>query len=468
MIRDLPPLPENRKLTRIKRGLVALALGVTVACGPIGPAAADELDDRRDQLDKEIQAQNQAVEGASSEVTKAVQAFEAAKKDLATAEQELATAEEERKAAEELDTQRAKELEAAEVRLEKAIADVDFAKASYDVVDRRTSEEVNVIAQQNGGLMQLSLFVGDVSAADLNQRAQLSDTLFSSSAIELDELTERRFRMESAQQEAEDAEKAAEEARQAAAEQLKVTEQKKQEAETKKAAVAKKVEERDAASKAAEEQLAAEKQRQSELAAESSDLDRRIQERIAEQKRLEQERIAREKAEAERRAEAERNKATNSRPTDSGGSSNGGGGGSGSTSYSSGSGFIRPVSGSLSSPYGMRLHPVLGYWKLHDGTDFAAPCGAELRAPADGTVVEKYFNAGYGNRLMIDHGKVNGDYVTTGYNHATHYVVSVGQHVSKGQVVGYVGSTGYSTGCHLHLMVWENGNRVDPMARWFD
>ena len=115
----------------------------------------------------------------------------------------------------------------------------------------------------------------------------------------------------------------------------------------------------------------------------------------------------------------------------------------------------------------MRLHPVLGYWKLHDGTDFAASCGTEIRAAADGKVVERYFNSGYGNRLMIDHGRVGGSYVTTGYNHATHYVVGVGEHVSRGQVIGYVGSTGYSTGCHLHLMVWENGSRVNPMARWF-
>lgn len=115
----------------------------------------------------------------------------------------------------------------------------------------------------------------------------------------------------------------------------------------------------------------------------------------------------------------------------------------------------------------MRVHPVLGYSKLHDGTDFAAGCGAPIRAAADGVVSERYFNAGYGNRLMIDHGSKGGTYVTTGYNHATSYTVSVGDHVSQGQVVGYVGTTGYSTGCHLHLMVWENGSVTNPMSRWF-
>ena len=67
---------------------------------------------------------------------------------------------------------------------------------------------------------------------------------------------------------------------------------------------------------------------------------------------------------------------------------------------------------------------------------------------------------------MIDHGYVRGRYVTTGYNHAIRYTVSVGERVRKGEVIGYVGSTGYSTGCHLHLMVWLDGSVVNPM-RWF-
>ena len=123
-----------------------------------------------------------------------------------------------------------------------------------------------------------------------------------------------------------------------------------------------------------------------------------------------------------------------------------------------------PVSGPVTSVFGQRFHPVLHYWKLHDGMDYGAGCGAPIRAARSGVVTEQYYNAGYGNRLMLDHGNVNGRYVTTGYNHATHYVVSVGERVERGQVVGYVGSTGYSTGCHLHLMVWRDGAMVNPAA----
>ena len=79
---------------------------------------------------------------------------------------------------------------------------------------------------------------------------------------------------------------------------------------------------------------------------------------------------------------------------------------------------------------------------------------------------QAYFNAGYGNRLFLEHGRVDGVSVRTAFNHATRYVVHRGQRVHRGQVIGYVGSTGYSTGCHLHLMVWLNGRMVNPMS-WF-
>lgn len=129
-------------------------------------------------------------------------------------------------------------------------------------------------------------------------------------------------------------------------------------------------------------------------------------------------------------------------------------------------GFIRPVSGGITSAYGMRFHPVLKRWKLHDGTDFGAACGTAIRAPYSGRVSQAYFNAGYGRRLFLEHGRVNGASVRTAFNHASRYVVHRGQQVRRGEVIGYVGSTGFSTGCHLHLMVWLNGRMVNPMS-WF-
>lgn len=448
MNRALPHLPENPILNRITRGLVASVLSLTML-GVFAPrAGADDLEDRRNQLDSQLEAQKSVVEGASKELTDAVNALETAKTELAAAETALSDAEAKLTSAKELDAQRASELTAAETKAKKAKADVAAAQAAYDSVDARTSEEVTVITQQNGGLVELSVLFSDVGVGNMNQRAQLADTLFSSSALELDELTSRRFQLDAAKKEADDAEVAAAEARKVAAEQLAVSKQAEEAAKAKRAEVAEKVSQRDAAKEKADSQLTAEKGRQSELESESSDVDRRIQERIAQQKREEEERQARERS--------------SQQSSSSSGSSSGS-----NTGSSSSGGFIHPVDGAVSSPYGMRVHPVLGYSKLHDGTDFAAGCGAPIRAAGDGVVSERYFNAGYGNRLMIDHGSKGGTYVTTGYNHATSYVVSVGDHVSQGQVIGYVGTTGYSTGCHLHLMVWENGSVTNPMSRWF-
>ena len=127
-------------------------------------------------------------------------------------------------------------------------------------------------------------------------------------------------------------------------------------------------------------------------------------------------------------------------------------------------GFLHPVAGAVTSAFGMRLHPVLKIWKLHDGTDFAAACGTAIRAPYAGVVTRAGFNPAYGNRLFLSHGSVDGVQVKTAFNHAARYLVRPGQRVSRGQVIGEVGSTGLSTGCHLHLMVWLNGRLSNPMS----
>jgi murein DD-endopeptidase MepM/ murein hydrolase activator NlpD len=126
--------------------------------------------------------------------------------------------------------------------------------------------------------------------------------------------------------------------------------------------------------------------------------------------------------------------------------------------------FSYPVAGRVTSPFGYRVHPIYGYYGLHDGTDFGAGCGAPLRAVADGTVVSSYYSSVYGNRLYVSVGRVNGASVVAVYNHASSYRVGVGDKVSRGETVGYVGSTGWSTGCHLHFTVLRSGKAVDPMG----
>nr|WP_238345320.1 M23 family metallopeptidase [Actinopolymorpha cephalotaxi] len=111
----------------------------------------------------------------------------------------------------------------------------------------------------------------------------------------------------------------------------------------------------------------------------------------------------------------------------------------------------------------MRFHPILHRWKLHDGTDFGAACGTPIHAAASGRVIARYYNGAYGNRVLVSHGRMRGASIVTAYNHMSRYAVSNGERVSRGEVVGYVGTTGYSTGCHLHFMVYRNGSTTNPM-----
>ena len=127
-------------------------------------------------------------------------------------------------------------------------------------------------------------------------------------------------------------------------------------------------------------------------------------------------------------------------------------------------GFLSyPANGPVTSPYGYRVHPIYGYYSLHDGTDFGVPCGTPLHAVADGTVINEYYDGVYGNRLYLSLGNVNGKNMTVVYNHMSRYASSEGQRVSRGDVIGYSGTTGWSTGCHLHFTVLVDGDTVDPM-----
>jgi murein DD-endopeptidase MepM/ murein hydrolase activator NlpD len=140
---------------------------------------------------------------------------------------------------------------------------------------------------------------------------------------------------------------------------------------------------------------------------------------------------------------------------------NGGNGGGNGGGRGSGNGrFIWPVNGAVASGFGPRVHPIFGGTRVHTGLDLSASSGTPIKAAGDGVVVMAGGNGGYGNWTMVDHGGG----LATGYAHQSRIAVSVGQRVSTGQVIGYVGSTGASTGPHLHWEVRVNGNPVNPMA----
>lgn len=126
--------------------------------------------------------------------------------------------------------------------------------------------------------------------------------------------------------------------------------------------------------------------------------------------------------------------------------------------------LIMPVAGArITSGYGWRFHPILGFGRMHSGTDLAAPYGSPVYAVADGVVSFVGPHGGHGNYIRLEHGGAIG----TGYGHLSRFAVQQGLRVRAGQVIGYVGSTGLSTGPHLHYEVFRGGASIDPMSVHF-
>ncbi len=204
----------------------------------------------------------------------------------------------------------------------------------------------------------------------------------------------------------------------------------------------------------------AEMERYSQEIAESEELKEQYEAEIEAQEalieKLEAEAIRKAEEEARRKAAEEaRKKAQQGADSNSGGSSSG----SGSSSVSA-SGWIWPCPGSrrITSEYGWRMHPTLGYNKFHNGIDVGAPTGTPIVAANSGTVIAAAYNSTMGNYVMIDHGSG----VITIYMHCSALNTSAGSTVSSGQTIAYVGSTGRSTGPHLHFGVRVNGEYVSP------
>lgn len=126
--------------------------------------------------------------------------------------------------------------------------------------------------------------------------------------------------------------------------------------------------------------------------------------------------------------------------------------------------FFWPTEGGITSPWGMRFHPILHYTRMHGGVDIGGATGAPIYAVADGVVTKAAlgYNGGSGNNIRINHGMVEGEALETGYLHMLDLEVQVGDKVTKGQRIGTVGNTGLSTAPHLHFSLYVNGANSDP------
>ena len=125
-------------------------------------------------------------------------------------------------------------------------------------------------------------------------------------------------------------------------------------------------------------------------------------------------------------------------------------------------GFLMPTEGRITSPFGWRIHPIFKSKIFHNGIDIGAPYGAPIKASNAGKVIYSGWYGGYGRVVILDHGSCTGSPTTTLYAHMSKSKATVGQNVVRGQVIGYIGTTGYATGPHLHFEVRINGKPQNP------
>lgn len=426
-----------------------------MSIGLAAPTAhADDLDDQKKRIQKKLEQTKRDLNESSKELNEKAAALEESRIRLADARAKLEQTQKDLAAAKKRDAELAKKLKTEQQRLADAKQAVADGIARLDQQRAKVGEIVQVQWQQRTNLLPVAVLAKAGSTRDFQTRIQWSTTMFDAAEAKIAELERLQAELNAkrAEQSAIEREVAAQRAE--AAENLKLQKKLEAEARDHAAQVEALVKANQKAEAAAKKAVADDEAHYAELQSEREKVEQRIKKRIeAEKKR---------QAELERKRK-ERERAASRNNSGGGKSSGGGGGGGGNSSGGGGSGFIHPVNGPITSPYGMRLHPVTGIYKLHDGTDFGVGCGTPIRAAHSGVVAEKYFNKAWGNRLVVDHGKVNGKYISTAYNHATGYTVGVGQHVSQGQIIGYVGTTGWSTGCHLHLNLYVNGSVTNPM-----
>jgi len=433
---------------------VALAAGVLVAvlaaglAGELGAAAArtsglpaaDPLDDRKHAVDDQIAQLRDTLEGASADVVKAAVAVQTAQSGLARAQAASAAAAAALSAAVTHDQQVAAALALALAEQAKAERELAAGQAEQDGTRRELGAMVRE-TYMGSGLTGLSLALGADTPEQFSERVTLAGVALRSQggvldvlAVQQAELRARGAKVHAVADEVAElkSESIAAVAGRRSARQAAVTAQ---------AAIAASLAAEQNALAVARSKVAAERSRMASLRGEQSKLSAML--------------VARARAAAAAAAERRRRQQG---AGGGGGTSSGGGGGASS-------GFLSyPANGPITSGFGMRYHPILHIWRLHSGTDFGIACGTPVYAAAAGTVISAGWAGGYGNRVVIDHGIVNGGDLATTYNHLTR-VGSGGGSVSRGQLIGYSGTTGLSTGCHLHFEALVNGNFVDPV-RW--
>jgi murein DD-endopeptidase MepM/ murein hydrolase activator NlpD len=398
---------------RVRRsGLVALiALGLVV--GLLAPTAADADDkNKKKQVDKKVEAVEDDLAESSKAVAKAAAALKRAKVEIPKAQAELREARTELGAAREVEQVILAQLARAQEKAAREQARVDEVMDQMDTT-RRTIGAIARTVYTQGPYAEVELVLESQDPGDFAERLQSVRTVVKGQDRALAGLAELRADLQQRTDDLKAAQSIVEERRVEATEKRKAAERLADRAQAAKAKIDRLVAARaDAVRVANREKAKTERQL-------------RILKR-------EQERLAALLA----------------------GPGTGAGFPTGSLQW--------PTAGGLSQGVGPRIHPVYGYNSCHTGIDISGSSGQLIFAAAAGKVLDIRTSGPYGNHTIVDHG----DGLATMYAHQSRFAVSPGDRVKKGQLIGYVGSTGFSTGSHLHFEVWIGGRPYDPMG-WF-
>ncbi len=483
----------------------SLVMACSISAGAALSARADNVSDQKKQADRRIAALGQQLEGTNAALARAYVNLERTNAALPVAQQRVSAAQTAQAQAEAAQAQaeateaRAIDAEARarahndDVAQKLAVAQANqqraverLAKSSSDLVSSQDALDSYAaeVFQGSGQESQLGLVFGSTSPEDFANRlvmadtasAVASDTIDKLAAMTADNVSTRAY-LTSVRAEIAELKRQAEVAlRNAEAASAAATQAKNQSIVAKNNAVT--AAGNAVAAQASLKQLKSQQvtqaadlaqQRQNvaqDLAAaqaESARLQAILVERARQAKIREQQRLAKLRAERAAKIRAEQAKAAAARrhgqvyvpripPSVPGDST--------PSNYLS-----RPANGPTTSGFGMRWHPILHKWMLHDGLDWGIPCGTPVYAAAPGDIIRAGWRAsGWGNQVVIDHGIHRGVDLVTTYNHLSS-IVAWGGHVNRGQLIAYSGTTGYSTGCHLHFGVYEDGTPVNPL-KW--
>ena len=448
-----------------RRGAFALFVGALLMTGLVDPVAAQELEDRRDRVAREIDRSTAQLDQSSGRLAAATQRQQQAEASLREAQGNLARTRGELAAARAFDARMQERLDDAVEDLRRAR--VELAERRERVADQETRlAGVAVESYQSGDptLMALSMVLNSQDAVELGGQLNSVRDVLDKEAVALQRLEASRVLLTVQEARFEEARTEVAEQRAAAAQNLRRKQELEAQAEDVEASIRQLVV---TAAAARDEAAAARVEDEKQLRALESERERISS--LLRQRAREARAAARAAAEARAQARAEARKRAAAEARDEART----GGRTREPDRAPEPPQVRPqppfrlsspVDGYLTSSYGMRLHPVYKRWSLHDGTDYGASCGTPIRAAANGTVIAVYSHSAYGKRIIIDHGRQRGVGLGTGYNHLSSYSTYVGERVQRGEVIGYVGNTGYSTGCHLHFMVFRNGGAVDPVG----